>query len=89
MLQAPRHPYTDGLRRSSLLLTAPLSLPLPGVDGNPPDLRAMPPGCAFAPRCDYVFERCRQSVPLLLPPDAPQRRACFHDGPLQRDGTDP
>jgi oligopeptide/dipeptide ABC transporter ATP-binding protein len=89
VLQAPRHPYSDGLRRSSLSLTAPLSLPLAGIDGNPPDLRALPPGCAFAPRCGYVFERCRQSAPLLLPPNASHSRACFHDGPLQRDGAHP
>jgi oligopeptide transport system ATP-binding protein len=88
LLSAPRHPYSEGLQRSTLSLTAPLSLRLTGIAGNPPELRALPGGCAFAPRCGYVFERCHREVPPLQAVNAVHSRACFHEGPLgQHPGT--
>ncbi|MGB6451185.1 MAG: ABC transporter ATP-binding protein, partial [Steroidobacteraceae bacterium] len=48
-----RHPYTEGLRRSIVELTGPLPARLARITGNPPDPAALPPGCAFAPRCAY------------------------------------
>ena len=36
---------------------------LPAIEGVVPDLAALPPGCAFAPRCDRVFDRCRVETP--------------------------
>ena len=51
----PRHPYTLGLLRSVPRLDEPrraqASTP---IDGQPPDLTRLPPGCAFAPRCAYA-----------------------------------
>ena len=36
------------------------------IDGQPPDMIAMPPGCAFAPRCTSAFDRCREPPPVRL-----------------------
>ena len=35
------------------------------IDGQPPDLANLPPGCAFAPRCQQATERCRAERPLV------------------------
>ncbi len=63
-------------------LTGPLPARLPSIGGNPPNPAALPPGCAFAPRCPYVFERCRGERPPLVEVDPGHSRSCFHDGPL-------
>ena len=61
----PRHPYTLGLLRSVPRLDAPRRAQLEPIDGQPPDLSRLPPGCAFAPRCAYGVERCRADAPPL------------------------
>ena len=38
-----------------------------GIPGSPPDLRAVPSGCAFHPRCPYALERCPVDMPQLVP----------------------
>ena len=40
-----------------------------GIPGSPPDLRHIPGGCAFHPRCQFAFEACLKHVPLLTAPD--------------------
>lgn len=54
----PRHPYTLGLLRSIPRLDAERKTKLTPIDGLPPDLIDLPPGCPFAPRCSYAVERC-------------------------------
>jgi oligopeptide/dipeptide ABC transporter ATP-binding protein len=88
LFRASRHPYTEALRRSLLSLEEPLPERLPTIGGQPPDPAALPPGCAFAPRCRYVLARCRSETPELTPVNAGHTRACFYDGPLGRLGTD-
>ena len=61
---APLHPYTAGLLRSLPRLDLPLPQRLPSIAGQPPDLANLPPGCAFAPRCPLVHERCVSVPPL-------------------------
>ena len=66
LYQRPFHPYTIGLLNS---------LPKPGqnkreamlqtVDGNPPALTELATGCAFADRCAFVLDTCRNSKPPL------------------------
>jgi oligopeptide/dipeptide ABC transporter ATP-binding protein len=63
---APRHPYTAALlgARPDITSTAPR---LRAVPGNPLSAFEAPPGCAFAPRCPFVQDRCRESFPALTP----------------------
>ncbi|MCP2163479.1 dipeptide/oligopeptide/nickel ABC transporter permease/ATP-binding protein [Goodfellowiella coeruleoviolacea] len=65
------HPYSDGLLHSFPALRGPRR-ELTGIPGSPPDLRAMPTGCAFHPRCPRAFEPCAQRVPVLGMPRARQ-----------------
>ena len=62
----PRHPYTSGLLHSFPTLHGP-HRSLTGIAGSPPDLRSVPPGCAFHPRCAFAFAACHTLVPVLLP----------------------
>jgi oligopeptide/dipeptide ABC transporter ATP-binding protein len=61
---APAHPYTKGLLNSFPSLRGPRR-ELAGIPGSPPDLRAVPPGCPFLPRCSYGTEAC-QGVDMTL-----------------------
>ena len=72
----PRHPYTYGLLHSFPSLHGS-NTTLHGIPGSPPDLRAIPPGCPFHPRCAYAFDACSRTRPSLLTPDpaAPEQRA--------------
>jgi peptide/nickel transport system ATP-binding protein len=74
VLAAPRHPYTRLLVDS--LPTLEQRRDLRGIPGLPPSLLNLPPGCPFAPRCPYAFDRCRVETPLpqVVPPG--QRVAC-------------
>src|SRR5450631_4339650 len=84
LFEHARHPYTEGLRRSIVPLEGPLPARLPAIGGNPPNLVALPPGCAFAPRCAYAFERCPTAPPPLESVEPGHLRACYYDGPLGR-----
>jgi oligopeptide transport system ATP-binding protein len=61
----PRHPYTLGLLRSVPRLDEPRRARLAPIQGQPPDLTRLPPGCAFAPRCEFRVDKCGQEVPPL------------------------
>src|SRR5580693_2296475 len=65
LFRAPRHPYTLGLLSSFPALHGPRKQ-LTGIPGSPPDLRQLPAGCVFHPRCPYVMDRCRTERPPLL-----------------------
>ena len=72
IFRAPKHPYTEGLLASVPRLDKPKGARLVPIEGMPPDLSALPAGCAFHDRCGYVRERCLADAPTLLPlPDAP------------------
>lgn len=60
----PAHPYSYGLLNSFPNLHGPRRN-MGGIPGSPPDLRAVPSGCAFNPRCPMVFAPCRNVVPPL------------------------
>ena len=62
----PSHPYTEGLLRSIPRIGMNAEV-LESIPGNVPDLRALPQGCKFAPRCKYAQERCRQQEPPFFP----------------------
>ncbi|MEX2229994.1 MAG: ABC transporter ATP-binding protein [Dehalococcoidia bacterium] len=62
IFERPRHPYTRALLRSLPQLGKRLPR-LPSIEGQPPDLGALPRGCAFAPRCPSAIDRCREAEP--------------------------
>jgi oligopeptide/dipeptide ABC transporter ATP-binding protein len=64
---SPRHPYTLGLLRSVPRLDEPRRARLQPIEGQPPDLTRLPPGCAFTPRCAFAVERCHRERPTLRP----------------------
>jgi peptide/nickel transport system ATP-binding protein len=76
IFETPRHPYTQGLMNA---------IPRPGSRGK--ELAAIPgsvpgdpggiPGCVFAPRCAYAFDRCLSEVPVLYPIKEVHASACF------------
>ncbi|HSA89325.1 MAG TPA: ABC transporter ATP-binding protein [Burkholderiales bacterium] len=75
VIHSPRHPYTVGLM-GSIPRIGPRKARLMQIDGAMPRLNAIPPGCAFNPRCPRRFERCTHDRPELLPADA-SRAACW------------
>jgi len=83
LFRSPRLPYTHGL----LHCFPPLHgrrTPMEGIPGSPPDLRDLPSGCAFHPRCKWALAHCREEVPQLLPVNGGAREvACW----LHRDGV--
>jgi peptide/nickel transport system ATP-binding protein len=72
----PCHPYTLGLMRSVPRLDMPRGQRLETIEGLPPDLRAPPTGCRFAPRCPYRIAVCEQD-PALREIEAGHCSACW------------
>ena len=71
LMRTPRHPYTMALLRSrthgTLTKNADGTRPrLETIAGAPPDLSALPPGCAFAARCSLAVDACRQARPPVV-----------------------
>jgi len=60
----PRMPYTQGLLASLPRLDDSEHRRLEPIQGQPPNLLRLPPGCAFAPRCAYRMPICAEPVPL-------------------------
>ena len=60
----PQHPYTWGLLGSLMRLDQSRTTQLAQIPGQPPSLLAPPPGCRFAPRCTYAFDKCHELPPL-------------------------
>lgn len=79
LLTRPRHPYTQGLLAALPTLDGPRRRLTP-IPGTVPSPEAMPPGCAFAPRCAIVSDACRHEVPALTLAAQDQRAACFRLG---------
>ena len=94
LFRTPRHPYTKGLVASFPPLHGS-SGRLEGIPGSPPDLRSLPTGCPFHPRCSRTGDRCRDELPSLQPaPPAADSSggrlaACWHqiEGGGELSGT--
>ncbi len=72
-----RMPYSEALLRARPNVDAPRGTRLEAIGGRPPDLTALPPGCAFAPRCSRVIDACRAAAPPMVR-DGVRRYACVH-----------
>ena len=71
------HPYTHGLLGSFPSVHGPRRR-LSGIGGSPPDMRNLPPGCPFAPRCSFATEACTKIAmrPTLVPRSRGHLTAC-------------
>ena len=74
----PRHPYTEGLLAAMPQLGSRGSR-LSSIPGRTPEPWAMPPGCRFAPRCDYATDACAQPPPLVTTRPDHLSRCLRHD----------
>ncbi len=84
----PHMPYSIGLLRSvPNMLTAGLQRLVP-LEGRPPSLSDLPPGCPFAPRCPIAIDECRKVEPPLIQhaPGSvpPHTAACIRAGEIAR-----
>jgi len=77
LYQHPAHPYSYSLMHSFPRLHGPRQRGV-GIPGSPPDLRDVPSGCAFHPRCPFAFDVCRTTLPELrrADSDSPGLVAC-------------
>ena len=83
LFERPMHPYTVGLMGSVPELGSSLNESterrrLAEIPGIVPSLRAMPPGCTFAPRCPLATDQCRTDVPPLEEHRPRHWSACWH-----------
>ena len=76
LLDDPKHPYTHGLLQSVPKLGPSVKDRMEPIDGVPPNLIALPPGCRFAPRCRSRFDRCEDD-PLLKDVAREHECACW------------
>ena len=76
IFDAPAHPYTQALLESIPRL-ADSRARLTAIDGQPPDLAALPDGCAFHPRCTKVEDRCRREAPADVAVAEHHRARCW------------
>ena len=77
----PAHPFTEGLLRSTVTEDSRGGSLLP-IAGGPPDLRDLPAGCSFRPRCARAIGQCGLELPELRPAMASRSVRCFN--PLAR-----
>jgi oligopeptide transport system ATP-binding protein len=75
----PRHPYTHALLGALPRADRRRDRRLRSIRGAPPSLLVKPPGCPFAPRCDYAFARCQAELPPLELVAVRHKAACWVD----------
>jgi oligopeptide/dipeptide ABC transporter ATP-binding protein len=73
----PQHPYTAGLLASVPRLDEPRKTRLVPIRDQPPDLIALPRGCAFRPRCEYAAGQCEFLPPELVEVHQGHFVACY------------
>ena len=79
VINRPAHPYSEGLMAAIPDITMDRDM-LNQIDGSMPRLNAIPPGCAFNPRCPKVFDRCKTERPELLDTGASRAACWLHAG---------
>ena len=86
IFNAPQHPYTEALLNSIPRMTDS-DQRLTAIEGQPPDLFSLPPGCSFAPRCPRVFDRCRDEAPAEITWGEREAVRCWLAAPEARSVT--
>jgi oligopeptide/dipeptide ABC transporter ATP-binding protein len=76
VFRQPAHPYTQALMASVPNMDEKVEY-LTAIEGQPPALDALPPGCRFAPRCPYVEARCEQEYPPTVTCGTEHTAACW------------
>ncbi|MBW3574559.1 MAG: ABC transporter ATP-binding protein [Actinobacteria bacterium] len=90
VFHAPRMPYTIGLLGSIPRVDAAAGRPLTPVEGSPPSLVALPPGCPFAPRCPLKVAICVDVEPALEPTGSGDHlAACHRSGEIEAGVLEP
>ena len=79
VLLNPQHPYTKAML-SSTVKDQVRGAPLEAIAGTPPDLRALPPGCSFAPRCKHAGPECSIAMPEPLSDSRGHMARCIRLG---------
>jgi peptide/nickel transport system ATP-binding protein len=77
VLNAPLHPYTEGLL-GSIPGHGKRGAPLVQIPGMAPSMTNLPAGCAFAPRCSYAAGACLDVRPEITVPDPARSLRCHH-----------
>ncbi|MFZ4652639.1 MAG: ABC transporter ATP-binding protein [Rubrivivax sp.] len=80
LIRAPRHPYTLALLGSRAHGGTAPGTRLATIGGAPPDLSALPPGCAFAERCGWAQEACRTTRPEPVVLEPGHQARCLRTG---------
>jgi peptide/nickel transport system ATP-binding protein len=83
LIRSPRHPYTRALLQSRAHGSLTRGTRLQTIAGAPPDLTALPPGCAFAPRCNLAAAACHAAQPAVVEFAPGHRARCIHTDVLQ------
>ncbi|MBB3641515.1 ABC transporter ATP-binding protein [Variovorax atrisoli] len=78
LIRSPRHPYTIALLKSRAHGALARGTRLETIGGAPPDLSALPPGCAFAERCALAGDTCRAAQPPVVELAPDHRARCIH-----------
>jgi len=81
----PKHPYTVGLLNAVPPVVGEEFTPLTAISGSTPDLRHMPSGCPFHPRCPYATEICVREDPPLVDIGGTHFTACHHYDEVTRN----
>jgi peptide/nickel transport system ATP-binding protein len=77
ILRDPRHPYTAGLLASTVHGQDKMR-DIDAIPGSPPDMRRLPQGCSFAPRCARRLAACRGTIPDAGVPALGRMVACHN-----------
>jgi oligopeptide/dipeptide ABC transporter ATP-binding protein len=81
IFNSPAHPYTEALLNSIPRMSDDRQR-LTAIDGQPPDLSKMPPGCSFAPRCTRAFDKCFQMAPPATVAEEGRTARCWLAAPM-------
>src|SRR5215510_2309742 len=82
VLMRPVHPYTLGMLASTIQGGQSRDTDIEAIPGSPPDMRRLPPGCSFVPRCRYADHGCMATVPAAVTVAPGRLVCCFKAGHL-------